>query len=149
MSQELKYASIDTMSKEDIKALFEIMCEKIFKKKPNDVKKEVLNIKGGPKEIDKYEVTAHDLINIVVAYDLKFEFKINWLEGEAPENQEIKVEKPVVTETANALAEQKNDIKNEDLQNTAESSQNIQNENPNKEITGDLKNVPNPNFLPD
>lgn len=148
MEKDLKYAAIDTMSPEDINGLFEIIATKIFNKKPIDLKKEAFNLKGGPKELEKYQVTAHDMINLIVAYDIKFELKINWMEGEE-KSSEIIPEKPAVTETANAMDNQKNEIKNPELKEAANASNSLNENNNNAQNkVGDLGKTPDPpNFL--
>ncbi len=109
MAKVLMFASINSFSPEDLTALFEVICTKIIKRKPNDVKKEILLVKGKPAEIEKYQVTTMDIMNMVLAMDVKFDFKINYLEGEE--------DAPVVIPEGkkSELEEQKKDIKNPEL----------------------------------
>ena len=119
MAKVVMFASIDSFTNEDLTAMFEVICKKIIGKKPNEVKKDILLVKGKPAEIEKYQVNVMDIMNMVVAMDIKFDFKINYLEGEDDKP-------PVIPEVkATPIGEQKQEITNPELKEVVLSNTNV------------------------
>jgi hypothetical protein len=115
---EIKYIKIN--SADDANDLFNEMCKEILNMTPDQAKKELLKMEGSKKEISNYKATMFDVLNIIVAYDIPFELKVNYLE-----NSERKTETTPTKMHQNAdatqkvLSDQKNEITNPELKESA------------------------------
>lgn len=116
-----KFASINTFEKDDLNALFEVICTDIIGAEPMKVKQEKLGLEGSKKEIEEYPVSISDILNLITIYGIKFNFKINYEEkvkADGRKKEEVKKEfapeTPKKDLTKAALDEQKRDLKVEE-----------------------------------
>lgn len=82
MTKKIKFVSIASFTKEDLKSLFDFICAKIIEIPALKVKQDVLKLKGTPKELNDYNPTISSILTLIATYNLDFEFKIHYVENE-------------------------------------------------------------------
>lgn len=89
MKSKAKFVSIESFSKEDLKALFEHICAHIIHKPSLEIKQDVLNIPGPGSTVANYNPTIQSILTLIATYDLKFEFTIKYVEKEEFEDSDF------------------------------------------------------------
>jgi hypothetical protein len=85
MISKPKYASIETFDKQDLRELFDFVCDNIIHSTPLKVKRDILKLKGSDTELQEYNPTVQSILTLIATYDLKFEFMIKYVESVKPD----------------------------------------------------------------
>jgi hypothetical protein len=80
-----KFASIESFSQEDLKGMFNHICEHVIKTKALKVKRDILKMKGTDKDLESANPTIMSLLTLIATYDLKFEFTVKYVESVEPD----------------------------------------------------------------
>jgi hypothetical protein len=79
-----KFAEIEDFSPKEVTEMFDYLCINALQKSPIDVKKTLLGIKTAKKDT---KVTLSHLMLLIEDNNLKFNFKVNYLEEEKPKTE--------------------------------------------------------------
>lgn len=125
MSKTVKYLSIDSLGKEDVKALFDAICTEVIGKEPSRVKQEILKLPGTKKELDAYKPSLATLMTLIETYDIKHEFKITYVKKDL--NEPVEEEEPFIDPLKKEMEEQGKSIKKEpDVEKTEYGGKKVQ-----------------------
>ena len=81
-----------------------------------EVKKNVLKLDGSKKELEDYKADISDLINIITQYDIKFEFKLTYVDATpAVEENKLVVKEAALNPTGKAMADQHKAVTNNEV----------------------------------
>lgn len=78
MKSELKYVTIDTFSKEDLRELFDHIAIRVLKSNPVKIRQEGLGLKGSHKELEAHNPTISSILTLIATYDIKFKFTVEY-----------------------------------------------------------------------
>lgn len=144
--QPVKYLKIDSFEAEDTNALFEAMCKNIANMTPFEGKCRILDLSGNKEKIDSYRASFADVLKFIKKYDVKFDFKVNYVSSDPAD--EKKKDSPNFSvgqfpDSSKALMQaQKDEIQNPELKELIKTNPVIPDQEP--IVKRDFSSIPPP-----